>query len=123
MLILRKFSCPAVGNVFWYNAFGKSFGSRYQEIYKFMAFNSLIPFLGTSPKETSLIIEKALCTKVSISALLTNTGMSSTSLGNKNETLLIFNKQILKDNLGELSVHIVCLWDEIMNPEKYYRQF
>lgn len=44
--------------------------------------------------------------------------MSSTSLGNKNETLLIFNKQILKDNLGELSVHVICLWDEIVNPEK-----
>lgn len=70
MLFLRKFSCPTVGNVTWYNAFGKSFGSRYQEIYKFMAFDSLIPFLGTSPKETILIIEKALCTKVSISALL-----------------------------------------------------
>lgn len=61
---------PCIGNVIWYNAFGKSLGSRYQEIYKFMAFDSLIPFLGTSPKETILIIEKALCTKVSISAPL-----------------------------------------------------
>lgn len=56
---LKTFSCSAAGNVICSNTFGKSFGSRYQEIYKFMAFDSLIPFLGTSPKETILIIENA----------------------------------------------------------------
>lgn len=66
----KKILVPAVGNGIWYNAFGKSFGSRYHEIYKFMAFDSLIPILGTSPKETNLIIEKLLCIKVSISPLL-----------------------------------------------------
>lgn len=35
-----------------------------------MAFDSSIPFLGTSPKETILIIENALYTEISISALL-----------------------------------------------------
>lgn len=67
---LKTFSCSAAGNVIWSDAFGKSFGSRYQEIYKFMAFDSLIPFLGTSPKETILIIENALHTESSISAVL-----------------------------------------------------
>lgn len=67
---LKTFSCSAAGNVIWSNAFGKPFGSRYQEIYKFMAFDSLIPFLGTSPKETILIIENALHTEISISAVL-----------------------------------------------------
>lgn len=115
MLILRKFSCLAVGNVIWYSAFGKSFGSRYQEIYKFMAFDLLIPFLGTSPKETILIIEKALCTKVSISALLLieKNGKSLRSLGNKNGTLLNFQKTILVDNLGELCVNMIWLLDEM----------
>lgn len=70
MLILRKFSCLAVRNVIWYNAFEMSLGNRYQDIYNFMAFDILIPFLGTSPKETILIIEKALCTEVSNSTLL-----------------------------------------------------
>ena len=67
---LKTFSCSVAGNIIWSNAFGKSFGSRYQEIYKFMAFDSLIPFLGTSPKETILIIENAVYTEISISALL-----------------------------------------------------
>ena len=66
----KKILMPCCWKCDLVQCFGKSFGSRYQEIYKFMAFDSLIPFLGTSPKETILIIEKALCTKVSISAPL-----------------------------------------------------
>lgn len=75
-----------------------------------MAFDLLIPFLGTSPKETVLIIEKALCTKSLHFSTVTNSkkiGKSSTSLGNKNETLLIFSKSIPVDNLGELCVNMI----------------
>lgn len=67
---LQTFSCGTAANVIWSDAFGKPFGSSYQEIYKFMAFDSLIPFLGTSPKETILILENALHTEISISAVL-----------------------------------------------------